>query len=87
MTVELVFSGGVPIATVDAALHPSGGGVGVDVSAESATINRHDVTIRKLGRTIIIHVDVSGDLSDATEQAIIDAVPASHIQTRSARAQ
>jgi len=84
MTVELTFEGGVSAARVDQAILPPGGGVGVSVSADSPDLDRHDLALEKTGRRISVRVDgVSvADLSDATKQSIIDAVPATHIQTR-----
>ncbi|WP_436933705.1 hypothetical protein [Halovenus marina] len=80
----LEFRADVSGAAVDGQLLPSDGGVGFSVSASTSEINRRDLMIvSSAGRTEvrIDSLDMS-DLSDSTEQAIIDAVPATHIQTR-----
>jgi len=82
MSVELIFRPN-PIDMVDKSLIPSDGGLSFDTSPSTPQINRHNVTIES---SDLLYVQINGvtqsELSDTTEQNIIDCVPSSHILTR-----
>jgi len=84
MTVKLIFKGDVSGARVDEAVFPPSGGLNITVSADSPSIDRHDMTVISQGRKIVVQIDGfgKGDISSNTLQSIKDTIPTSHIQTR-----
>lgn len=83
MTVKLIFKNEIPISFVDELLLPSGEGVGFTISEGSTGINRHDVLISTAGSVTYVEIDdiTISELSQNTEESIINTVAAEHIKT------
>lgn len=83
MTLKIIFKGDVNVRDIDKLILPDDVSHALEISNESANLNRHDISVGKSGSQTWIKIDgvAKSKISQSTIDSIKNTVPTDHIRT------